>query len=244
MRNPDVVVANGGPKALKARIFAPHAFLLDALPMVDVRQPGASDIVGDRALGSNPMQVSALGRAILDGLMSAGVLGIVKHIPGHGRALVDSHHELPVVEDDEDALAIDLEPFERLRDAPMAMTSHLLYKAWDAERPASQSPIVINDIIRQRIGFDGFLMSDDIGMEALSGDVGTRAAACVAAGCDAALHCSGKLDEMIRVAEAVPAMTAEGDARLTRAMATRFTGGEGMTLAEAIDTRDQLLALA
>ena len=216
---------------------------VDALPMVDVRQPGASDIVGDRALGSNPMQVSALGRAILDGLMSAGVLGIVKHIPGHGRALVDSHHELPVVEDDEDALAIDLEPFERLRDAPMAMTSHLLYKAWDAERPASQSPIVINDIIRQRIGFDGFLMSDDIGMEALAGDHGERAAACIAAGCDVALHCDGKMDNMMRVANAVPALSDIAEARLARAMAMRFAPDDGIDFAAAVAKRDALLAL-
>ena len=216
---------------------------VDALPMVDVRQPGASDIVGDRALGSNPMQVSALGRAILDGLMSAGVLGIVKHIPGHGRALVDSHHELPVVEDDEDALAIDLEPFERLRDAPMAMTSHLLYKAWDAKRPASQSPIVINDIIRQRIGFDGFLMSDDIGMEALAGDHGERAAACIAAGCDVALHCDGKMDNMMRVANAVPALSDIAEARLARAMAMRFAPDDGIDFAAAVAKRDALLAL-
>ena len=216
---------------------------VDALPMVDVRQPGASDIVGDRALGSNPMQVSALGRAILDGLMSAGVLGIVKHIPGHGRALVDSHHELPVVEDDEEALAIDLEPFERLRDAPMAMTSHLLYKAWDAVRPASQSPIVIHEIIRQRIGFDGFLMSDDIGMEALAGDHGERAAACIEAGCDVALHCDGKMDNMVRVANAVPALNDTGEARLARAMAMRFAPDDGIDFAEAVAKRDALLAL-
>ena len=145
---------------------------IDCLPMLDVRQPGANDIVGDRALGSEPMQVASLGKAILDGLKSAGVLGVIKHIPGHGRALADSHLELPVVDAGEDELAIDLEPFERLRDAAMGMTSHLLYTEWDAERPASQSPIVIHDIIRQRIGFDGFLMSDDIGMEALAGDHG------------------------------------------------------------------------
>ena len=144
---------------------------VDCLPMLDVRQPGATDIVGDRALGSEPMQVAALGKAILDGLASAGVLGVIKHIPGHGRALVDSHHELPVVEAGEEELAVDLEPFERLREAPMGMTSHLLYTR-GSRRPASQSPIVIHEIIRQRIGFDGFLMSDDIGMEALAGDHG------------------------------------------------------------------------
>ena len=216
---------------------------VDCLPMLDVRQPGASDIVGDRALGSEPMQVSALGRAQLEGLASAGVVGVVKHIPGHGRALVDSHLELPHVDASDDELAIDLEPFERLRDAAMGMTSHLLYRAWDAERPASQSPIVIHDIIRQRIGFDGFLMSDDIGMEALAGDQGTRAAVCVAAGCDVALHCDGKMEHMVSVAAAIPALSPEAEARLARAMAMRFTPDDEMDFAEAVAKRDALLAL-
>ena len=216
---------------------------VDCLPMLDVRQPGANDIVGDRALGSDPMQVASLGRAILDGLKSAGVLGVIKHIPGHGRALADSHLELPVVDAGEDELSVDIEPFERLRDAAMGMTSHLLYTEWDAERPASQSPIVIHDIIRQRIGFDGFLMSDDIGMEALAGDHGQRAAACVAAGCDVALHCDGKMENMILVANAVPALSAEGEARLARAMAMRFTPDDEMDFAEAVAKRDALLAL-
>ena len=216
---------------------------IDCLPMLDVRQPGANDIVGDRALGAEPMQVASLGKAILDGLKSAGVLGVIKHIPGHGRAMADSHLELPVVDAGEDELAIDLEPFERLRDAAMGMTSHLLYTEWDAERPASQSPIVIHDIIRQRIGFDGFLMSDDIGMEALAGDHGQRAAACVAAGCDVALHCDGKMENMLSVANAVPEISAEGEARLSRAMAMRFTPDDEMDFAEAIAKRDALLAL-
>jgi beta-N-acetylhexosaminidase len=216
---------------------------VDCLPMLDVRQPGANDIVGDRALGSDPMQVASLGKAILDGLKSAGVLGVIKHIPGHGRALADSHLELPVVDAGEDELANDIEPFERLRDAAMGMTSHLLYTEWDAERPASQSPIVIHDIIRQRIGFDGFLMSDDIGMEALAGDHGQRAAACVAAGCDVALHCDGKMENMILVANAIPALSAEGEARLARAMAMRFTPDDEMDFAEAVAKRDALLAL-
>jgi beta-N-acetylhexosaminidase len=217
---------------------------VDCLPMLDVRQPGASDIVGDRALGAEPMQVAALGRAILDGLHSAGVLGVVKHIPGHGRALVDSHHELPVVEAGEDELAVDLEPFERLRNAAMGMTSHLLYKQWDPDRPASQSPIVIHDIIRQRIGFDGFLMSDDIGMEALAGDHGQRAAACVAAGCDVALHCDGKMENMVLVAKAVSPLSQEAEARLSRAMAMTFTPEDGMDFAAAVEKRDALLAFA
>jgi len=217
---------------------------VDCLPMLDVRQPGASDIVGDRALGADPMQVSTLGRAILDGLHSAGVLGVIKHIPGHGRALVDSHKELPIVLADEADLAVDLEPFERLRGAAMGMTAHVVYTAWDAQRPGSQSPVVIRDIIRERIGFDGFLMSDDIGMEALVGDHGQRAAACVAAGCDVALHCDGKMDNMLLVAKAVPALSAEGEARLSRAMALTFTPEDGMDFAEAVEKRDALLALA
>ena len=217
---------------------------VDCLPMLDVRQPGATDIVGDRALGSEPMQVAALGRAILDGLHSAGVLGVIKHIPGHGRALVDSHHELPIVEANEDELAVDMEPFERLHNAAMGMTSHLLYRQWDPDRPASQSPIVIHEIIRQRIGFDGFLMSDDIGMEALAGDHGQRAAACVKAGCDVALHCDGKMDNMILVAKAVPALSDEAEVRLARAMARTFTPDDGLDFAAAVEKRDALLALA
>jgi beta-N-acetylhexosaminidase len=217
---------------------------VDCLPVLDVRQPGASDIVGDRAMGDNPMQVSALGRAVLEGLASAGVIGVVKHMPGHGRALVDSHKELPLVSASEDELEVDLEPFERLRNAPMGMVAHILFTAWDKERPSSLSPAIIEGIIRDRIGFDGFLMSDDIGMEALSGTPGERAAATIAAGCDVALHCSGKMDEMISVAAAVPALSAEGEARLARAMASALLDGDGPDLAEATAKRDALLALA
>ena len=216
---------------------------VNALPLLDVRQEGASDIIGDRALGSEPMQVAALGRVVLDGMASAGVVGIVKHMPGHGRALVDSHKELPVVTADAEKLEIDLEPFERLRSAPMGMTAHVVYEAWDRERPASLSPIVIREIIRGRIGFDGFLMSDDLGMEALQGDFGSRAAGVIAAGCDVALHCSGKMDEMVAVADAAPAMTAEGERRLARAMAITLVDGDGPDFAEAIAKRDALLAL-
>lgn len=217
---------------------------VNALPLLDVRQEGATDIIGDRSLGSQPMQVSALGRAVLDGMASAGVVGIIKHMPGHGRALVDSHKELPVVTATAEELETDLEPFERLSKAPMGMTAHVVYTAWDAERPSSLSPIVIQDIIRERIGFDGLLMSDDIGMEALKGDAGTRAAGVVAAGCDLALHCSGKMDEMLLVAAAVPALGAEGHDRLSRAMAGTRIEPDGIDFAEEIAKRDDLLALA
>jgi beta-N-acetylhexosaminidase len=217
---------------------------VNALPLLDVRREGASDIIGDRALGAEPMQVAALGRAVLDGMASAGVVGIIKHMPGHGRALVDSHKELPVVTASAEQLETDLEPFERLSRAPMGMTAHVVYTAWDTERPASLSPTVIGEIIRGRIGFDGFLMSDDIGMEALAGDFGTRSAGVVAAGCDVALHCSGKMEEMVAVAEAVPTISAAGEARLARAMATTMIDDDGPDFAEAIARRDALLALA
>jgi beta-N-acetylhexosaminidase len=216
---------------------------VDALPLLDVRQPGASDIIGDRALGSEPMQVSALGRAVLDGLATAGVIGIVKHIPGHGRALVDSHHELPVVTASAEELEVDLEPFERLASAPMGMMAHVVYTAWDAERPASQSPTVIRDIVRQRIGFDGFLMSDDRNMNALKGTPGERAAACVRAGCDVALPCNGVVADNIDVASQVGDISLEGAERLERAMAGTRMEPDSIDFAEEIAKRDQLLAL-
>jgi len=216
---------------------------VNCLPVLDVRQPGASDIIGDRALGAEPMQVAALGRAVLDGMASAGVVGVVKHMPGHGRALVDSHKELPVVTASDEDLAIDLEPFERLRQAPMGMVAHVVYTAWDPELPASLSPTVIGSIIRDRIGFDGLLMTDDLGMHALSGDFGARAAGAVAAGCDIALHCSGDMAEMEAVAAAVPALSAEGEARLARAMAVTLNESDDLDFAAAVAKRDALLAL-
>src|SRR3954454_5889883 len=216
---------------------------VNCLPLLDVRQPGATDIIGDRALGEEPMQVAALGRAVLDGMASAGVVGVVKQMPGHGRALVDSHKELPVVTASAEELETDLEPFERLRSAPMGMTAHVVYTAWDPDQPASLSATVIGDIIRGRIGFDGWRMSDDLGMEALAGDFGSRAAGVVAAGCDVALHCSGNMDEMIAVGTAVPQMSAEGEARLARAMAGTMVAAEGSDFKEEIAKRDALLAL-
>jgi beta-N-acetylhexosaminidase len=216
---------------------------VNALPLLDVRQEGASDIIGDRALGSEPMQVAALGRAVLDGMASAGVAGIVKHIPGHGRALVDSHKELPVVTASAEELDVDLEPFERLASAPMGMVAHVVYTAWDPERPASQSPSVIDRIIRQRIGFDGFLMSDDSNMNALTGSQGERAAACVAAGCDVALPCNGVLADNIEIAGRLGEMTVEAADRLARAMAGTLIDDDGPGFDDVIAKRDALLAL-
>jgi beta-N-acetylhexosaminidase len=217
---------------------------VNALPLLDVRQEGASDIIGDRAFGSEPMQVAALGRAALDGLASAGVVGIIKHIPGHGRALVDSHHELPVVDATAEELESDLEPFERLASAPMGMMAHVVYTAWDSGRPASQSRTVIHDIVRERIGFTGFLMSDDSNMNALTGTQAERAAACVAAGCDVALPCNGVLADNIEIGKALGEITVEGADRLARAMAGTRIEPDHLDFAEEIAKRDHLLALA
>jgi beta-N-acetylhexosaminidase len=190
------------------------------------------------------MQVAALGRAVLDGLAAGGVVGVVKHMPGHGRAASDSHVELPVVDAGEEALEVDLEPFISLRDAPMGMMAHVLYTAWDDRRPASQSPIVIDSIVRGRIGFDNLLMSDDLGMEALKGDSAGRAKAVLAAGCDLALHCSGTMDEMVAIAAIAGEIGPKASERLARAMATIHADCEGPPYAELAAKRDELLALA
>jgi beta-N-acetylhexosaminidase len=215
---------------------------VDCAPLLDVRRHGASDIIGDRALGAEPMQVAALGRAVLGGLRAGGVVGVVKHMPGHGRALADSHKELPVVDAGEEALAADIEPFHRLNGAAMGMTAHVVYTAWDAARPASLSPLVIGEILRTRIGFEGFLMSDDLGMHALTGSFGERTAGVLAAGCDAALHCSGALGEMVAVAEAAGALSAAAAERLERAMATVAGGADSTPFEALVDKRDLLLA--
>ncbi|WP_037499705.1 beta-N-acetylhexosaminidase [Sphingomonas jaspsi] len=217
---------------------------IDLIPNLDLRIPGRHEIVGDRGYGEDPLQVASLGRAVLRGLEAGGCIGVIKHIPGHGRAHADSHLELPVVEEDEAALADDIFPFERLNDAPMAMVNHLLYRAWDGERPASQSPFVIAEIIRKRIGFSGLLMSDDIGMEALDGDHGQRAAACVAAGCDLVLACDGKMENMVKVAGAVGDMGEAAQARFDAAMARIAAPSDQLGFEGAMAKRDALLALA
>jgi beta-N-acetylhexosaminidase len=188
-------------------------------PVLDVPQPDAHDIIGDRAFAQTPEIVAKLGRACLVGLQLAGVAGVIKHIPGHGRALSDSHESLPRVTASELELAVDCAPFTELADASMAMTAHVIFEAWDAEHCASVSATVIQEQIRQRIGFDGLLISDDLDMKALAGDISDRASAVLAAGCDIALNCWGRLDDMTRIAEQVPAMTPEVAERLARACA-------------------------
>ena len=218
---------------------------VDCLPLLDVRQPGANDVIGDRALGSEPLRVAALGKAQIDGLRAGGVVGVMKHMPGHGRSMVDSHLEVPRVPATDAELELDLAPFKTLSHAPMGMTSHIIYEAWDKVQPASMSPTVINEIIRQRIGFDGFLMSDDLDMKALSGTPGTKARAVVDAGCDAALDCWGRMADMVEIANMLGDMPALGEERLARAMAT-ISGAmpDLRQFDDLIAKRDALLAIA
>jgi beta-N-acetylhexosaminidase len=176
---------------------------VDCLPVLDVPQPGSHDIIGDRAYGMTPDRVIALARAHMAGLLAGGVLPVIKHIPGHGRAKSDSHLSLPVVDAKRAELeAVDFQPFAAFADVPMAMTAHVVYTAFDKINPATLSRPIVNRVIRKEIGFDGLLITDDLSMKALSGSLGERARAALAAGCDMLLHCNGNLDEMRQVADA------------------------------------------
>ena len=233
--------ANGEALAI---VLRDAGITVDCLPLLDVRQEGAHDVIGDRALGAEPMRVAALGRAVLEGLDAGGVAGVVKHIPGHGRARADSHKELPVVDASREELARDIAPFRALRDAPMAMTAHVLYPAWDPELPATVSPIIVEEVIRGAIGFEGLLMSDDLAMEALSGRLAERARAAIAAGCDVVLHCSGVVGESREVASALGQISGPASDRLGRAMA-RIAGKASARDFEGLaEKRDALLAMA
>lgn len=196
-------------------------------PVADVPVLGAHDIIGDRAYGRTAAQVAALGRAVAEGLLAAGVLPVVKHIPGHGRATADSHLALPVVDTPHEELsATDFAAFRALRDLPAAMTAHVVFTAIDGERPASTSAAVTRDVIRGEIGFGGLLMSDDLSMQALSGTLRARAEAVIGAGSDLALHCNGRLDEMEQVAAGVPALAGPSLERFLGAWAARSAGRE------------------
>jgi beta-N-acetylhexosaminidase len=188
---------------------------VDCVPLLDLQFPGAHDVIGDRAFGGDPELVADLGRVVCETLLECGVMPVVKHIPGHGRARVDSHKELPVVDTAAAELeATDFRPFQALADAPWAMTAHVVYAALDGARPATTSPDLIARVIRGQIGFGGLLLSDDLSMEALKGSLGERAEASLAAGCDVALHCNGKAAEMEAVAAAVGPLTAEAQRRI------------------------------
>lgn len=194
---------------------------VDCVPLLDLRFPGAHEVIGDRAFSHDPEIVATLGRAQAEGLVAGGVLPVIKHLPGHGRALADSHLALPEVAASRAELeASDFRPFKALADLPLGMTGHVLYTALDAERCSTLSPVVVREVIRNWIGFDGLLMTDDLSMSALGGSYRTRAEASLAAGCDLVLHCNGKRAEMEAVAEGTPELPPEREARLTAALAT------------------------
>lgn len=205
---------------LHAIDLAGYGITADCLPVLDVPVEGANDVIGNRAYGRTASQVAALGRAAADGLMAGGVLPVMKHIPGHGRAQADTHLALPTVDTALGELQRqDFAPFRELADLPVAMTAHVIYSAIDPKNPATTSGKVIQEIIRGEIGFEGLLMSDDASMKALSGDFAMRAAAILDAGCDLVLHCNGDMDEMRAIASRTRALDGSALARARRALA-------------------------
>ena len=193
---------------------------VNCTPVLDVPEAGAHDIIGDRAFSFDPDIVSDLGRAVVEGTLAGGVLPVIKHVPGHGRARADSHLALPEIHaSPEELIAVDFRPFMALCHAPLAMTAHVLLPAFDEERPASVSPVIMGEVIRELIGLTGLVMSDDIGMKALGGSMGERAGAVIDAGCDVALHCSGDFGEMREVARVVPPLEGDSAGRFAAAIA-------------------------
>ncbi len=200
-----------------AAMLAPLGFDANAAPVLDLGLPAKTDVIGDRAYSADPAIVASLGSAACRGYLAGGVIPIIKHMPGHGRAQVDSHKALPVATADLETLTeTDFAPFRTLADMPWGMTCHLVFTAIDPDRPATQSQLVIEQAIRDAIGFDGVLVSDDLSMNALSGTLGQRAAASIAAGCDIALHCNGVFEEMRDVADSVPRLSDAAIRRLER----------------------------
>ncbi|MBV8701386.1 MAG: beta-N-acetylhexosaminidase [Bradyrhizobium sp.] len=195
---------------------------VDCLPLADVPVPGADDVIGDRAYGTDAVTVAAIARAVTDGLQDGGILPILKHIPGHGRATADSHESLPVVDTPRNQLeAVDFAAFRPLADLPMAMTAHVVFSAIDAVHPATTSAKMIDEVIRGFIGFQGLLMSDDVSMNALAGSIAARTRAIFAAGCDVVLYCNGKLEEMQDVASQTPELAGKALTRARAALAAR-----------------------
>lgn len=207
---------------LIAADLADLGITVDCLPLADVPVPGADAVIGDRAYGADPHKVAIIARAVADGLEQGGVLPVLKHIPGHGRATADTHHRLPIVDTLKDELeAVDFAAFRPLADLPMAMTAHVVFSAIDATQPATTSATIIEQVIRGSIGFQGLLMSDDVSMNALTGTIAQRTRAIVAAGCDIVLHCNGRLDEMREVASETPELSGSALDRANRALAAR-----------------------
>ncbi len=206
---------------------------VDCLPLADVPVSGADNVIGDRAYGETPDKVAAIALAVAEGLMAGGVLPVLKHIPGHGRANADSHERLPVVHASRATLeATDFAAFRPLKRLPLAMTAHVVFTAFDPVSPATTSATMIGQVIRGFIGFDGLLMSDDVSMGALSGSIAERTRASLAAGCDVVLHCNGNLDEMRAVASEAPELSGEAARRAAAALAVRKSPS-GIDLAAA-----------
>jgi beta-N-acetylhexosaminidase len=232
---------------LGARLMADDLHALgvnvDCAPVLDVPQPGAHDIIGDRAYGETPEEVAVLGRAAAEGLLAGGVLPVIKHIPGHGRAASDSHLDLPVVEASLEALRqTDFPAFQALSDMPLAMTAHVLYRALDRRRPATTSRRVIRDVLRGELGFAGLIMSDDLSMKALDGDMARRARQSLAAGCDVVLHCNGDMTEMKAVAAGARSLSGRAALRAEAALARLPRRPEPLDRREAEARFDALLS--
>ncbi|MET4170593.1 beta-N-acetylhexosaminidase [Bradyrhizobium sp. LA6.1] len=211
---------------LSARLIASDladlGITVDCLPLADVPVPGADAVIGNRAYGTEPGKVAAIARAVTEGLEQGGVLPVLKHIPGHGRATADTHFKLPTVDAPRDELdRTDFAAFKPLADLPMAMTAHVVFSAVDPAHPATTSATMITQVIRGVIGFQGLLMSDDVSMNALSGNIAERTRAIFAAGCDMALHCNGNIEEMREVAGQTPELSGTALARAKAALASR-----------------------
>jgi beta-N-acetylhexosaminidase len=211
---------------LSARLIAADlsdlGVTVDCLPLADVPIAGADDVIGDRAYGNEPDKVAAIARAVTEGLQQGGVLPVLKHIPGHGRATADSHLSLPRVENSRTELErTDFAAFRPLADLPMAMTAHVVFSALDPAQPATTSATIIREVIRGVIGFQGLLMSDDVSMNALAGSLAERTRAIVGAGCDMVLYCNGKFDEMREVARETPELSGKALQRAQQALASR-----------------------
>jgi beta-N-acetylhexosaminidase len=206
---------------------------VDCLPIADVPVPGADGVIGDRAYGTEPGKVAAIAAAIAQGLQAGGVLPVLKHLPGHGRATADSHHRLPVVDTPRATLeATDFAAFRPLAGLPLGMTAHVVFSAIDAIAPATTSVTMVQEVIRGFIGFRGLLMSDDVSMNALSGTIAERSRAALAAGCDVVLHCNGNFEEMVAVATVAPELSGEAARRAEAALAAR-TAPEEFDIAAA-----------
>jgi beta-N-acetylhexosaminidase len=205
---------------LIAADLAALGITVDCMPIADVPVPGADPVIGGRAFGTTAEAVAAIAGAFAAGLLEGGVLPVVKHMPGHGRAVADSHHQLPVVATDRATLdATDFAAFRPLAGLPLAMTAHVVFSAIDSIAPATTSATMVREVIRGSIGFDGLLMSDDLSMNALSGTIGERASAVITAGCDVVLHCNGRLDEMTIIADQAPLLADRAKERAAAALA-------------------------